>query len=164
MQALISMTNSEIVEKLDEVISWMELLELNSFKINTFRNLSAQVEKTSRPLRLHTEVEITGTFSKTMAQVILSLLQTETYPEFDELEKQIPAGVRSMLQINGIGPKKVNTLWKDAGIATLEELKQACLRSQVSQLKGFGVKIQDTILGGIAFLESVQGKLLMHHG
>ncbi len=164
MQALISMTNSEIVEKLDEVISWMELLELNSFKITAFRNLSQQVEKTSRPLRLQTEIEITGTFSKTMAQVILSLLRTESYPEFDELEKQIPAGVRSMLQINGIGPKKVNTLWKDAGIATLEDLKQACLRSQVSQLKGFGVKIQDTILAGIAFLESVQGKLLMHHG
>ncbi len=158
-----SMTNSEIVEKIDEAISLMELLDFNSFKINAFRNLSAQVEKTSRPLRLHTEEEILQSFSKTMARNILDLLKTESFPEFDELEKQIPAGVRSMLQINGIGPKKVNTLWKEAGIDSIEGLKQACLLSQVSQLKGFGTKIQDTILAGISFIESNYGKLLMHH-
>jgi len=164
LQAPIRMTNSEIVEKLDEAVSYMELLEMNVFKINTFRNLSQQVEKTTTPLRLNSEEEILQGFTKTMAKVILTLLQTGSYPEFDELEKQIPAGVRAMLQINGIGPKKVGTLWKDAGITTLEELKKACLLSQVSQIKGFGGKIQEIILLGIAFVESVQGKLLMHHG
>jgi DNA polymerase (family 10) len=158
------MTNSEIVDKVDQAISYMELLDYNTFKINAFRNLSQQVEKTARPIRLSTKEEIQAGFSKSMSAVLVSLLETESFDELDALEREIPSGVRSMLQINGIGPKKVQTLWKEAGITTLEELKTACQRSQVSQIKGFGLKIQETIIQGIVFLESIQGKILMHHG
>lgn len=158
------MSNEELVEVLEESIGLMELMEHNSFKINTYKGLVQQIEKKGTPLRNLDETAIRAAFTKSMAQVVLDLLQTESFPERDSLLAEIPHGVRSMLKINGIGPKKVSTLWKEAGIESIPALKSACQNSQVSQIKGFGAKIQETILQGIVFLESVEGKLLMHKG
>jgi DNA polymerase (family 10) len=158
------MTNEELVNVLEETIGWMDLMEFNSFKINAYKGLVQQIENSGTPLRNLEETDIKGKFTKNMAQVVLDLLATESFPERDQLIATIPHGVRSMLKINGIGPKKVNVLWKDAGISDIAQLKNACEKSLVSQIKGFGLKIQETILQGIVFLESVEGKLQMHKG
>jgi DNA polymerase (family 10) len=158
------MSNTEIVEKLEEAISYMELLELNVFKINAYRKLLQEIEKTSTPLNQMDEAAILAQFSKGMALVINQLLATETFSEMQEWEAIIPKGVRNMLDISGLGPKKVKTLWKDAGIETVAMLKQFCLSGQLTQIKGFAAKAQDSILAGIQFIESVQGKALMHKG
>ena len=158
------MTNAEIVELLDDTIACMELMEVNSFKINAWRNLSQVVEKASQPIRAMQEEEKKSMFSRNMFVVIQSILETGTFPERDSLLAEIPPGVKSMMRINGIGPKKVAYLWKEAGITTLTELKEACDRSLLSQYKGFGLKLQETIRQGIDFLESVEGCCLMHQG
>lgn len=156
------MTNSEIIDKVDEAVALMDLLDFNPFKIKAFQSLSIQIDKLERPLRLFSSAEIEAGFSKAMAKNIQELLATETFPELLELESQVPIGVRAMLSISGIGPKKVKVLWKEAGIETISGLKEACLNGQVCQMKGFGGKTQTTILEGLDFLETIHGKLLMH--
>lgn len=156
------MTNSEIVERLEDAMALMDLMEFNPFKINSFRTVAQLIEKLPAQLQTMEPVERTGHFSKTMSANIEALLETATFPELSELEAQVPIGVRNLFLINGIGPKKIRVLWKEAGIESTAALKEACLTGQVSQLKGFGQKIQQTILDGISYLESIQGKLLMH--
>ncbi len=156
------MSNAEITERLEEAIELMELLDVNSFKINAYRKLIQSIEADSRQIQSLSSEEISASFSKGMSLVLQSLVEQGTFAELSEMEKEIPFGVRTMLRINGIGPKKIRTLWKDAGIESLPKLKEACIASQVSQLKGFGEKIQQGILDGIAFLETVHGRLLMH--
>jgi DNA polymerase (family 10) len=158
------MTNSEIVEKLEDAMACMEVLELNVFKINAFRNLSQHIEKLGEQLNQLEESRLDGMFTKGMRLVVKQLLETGSFAELDQLEAEIPAGVRSMLQISGLGPKKVRNLWKEAGIEDLETLQHFCETGKLVQIKGFGEKVQHSILEGIGFLKSVEGKWLMHKG
>jgi DNA polymerase (family 10) len=156
------MNNADIAERLEEAMELMELMDVNVFKINAFRKLSQSIENESTQLPQLTSEEIGRRFSKGMAAVISEIIQTGTFSELLQMEREIPEGVRSMLRINGIGPKKVRHLWKEAGIDTLDLLRSSCQSGTIALQKGFGEKIQQSILEGIGFLESVQGRLLQH--
>ena len=53
-----------------------------------------------------------------------------------------------------LGPKKAAVLYRDLGIATLEQLKEACETQQVRALKGFGAKTEEVILKGMSIAEA----------
>lgn len=156
------MNNADIAERLEEAMELMELMDVNVFKINAFRKVSQTIESEKDQLQQMTPDEISQRFSKSMAAVIGEIIHTGTFSELSALEREIPSGVRNMLRINGIGPKKVRHLWKDAGIDTLDLLKASCISGTIALQKGFGEKIQQSILEGIGFLESIQGRLLQH--
>lgn len=156
------MNNNDLAGVLEEAVSMMEILDTNVFKVNAYRKLAREVEELDRPLSQWSGEEIRGRFTGSMAGVISEYLERESFAELDSLRARIPAGVCQMLKISGVGPKKVRTLWKEAGIETLKGLKQACEAGTVALLKGFGEKIQASVLSGIAFLEEADGCLLMH--
>ena len=64
-----------------------------------------------------------------------------------------------MLQIKGIGPKKVGILWHELGIESVGELLYACYENRLVELKGFGEKTQTLEQQGIEFIQSNAGKL-----
>lgn len=158
------MSNNEVAEKLESAISLLELTEANPFKINAFRKVSSEVERLSAPIQQMSVEELNQHFSKSMAQTIVQILETGSFEELNQLESEVPIGVRSMLKISGLGPKKVKAIWKESGILSLEALEKAAQNGQISLLKGFGPKIQEAIISGLQFLAETEGKLLMHDG
>ena len=156
------MNNADIAECLEDAMELMELMDVNVFKINAFRKLSQSIESDPVQLQQLSKEELNQRFSKSMAAVLNDIILSGTFAELEAMEKEIPPGVRSMLRINGIGPKKVRHLWKEAGIDSLDLLKTSCINGTVALQKGFGDKIQHSILEGISFLESIQGRLLQH--
>ena len=72
---------------------------------------------------------------------IPSYLETGPFPELEELRAQIPPGVREMMSIPGLGPKKAMVLYQELGIASVDELAAADRADErVAALKGFGAK------------------------
>ena len=71
-----------------------------------------------------------------------------------------PAGILEILQIKGLGPKKVKTLWDELGITSTHELMEACQSGKVAQIKGFGEKTQESIMQNLIFKASNAGKWL----
>jgi DNA polymerase (family X) len=65
-----------------------------------------------------------------------------------------------MMNIKGLGPKKINSLWKEYGIDSIEDLKTACLENKIAEKKGFGAKTQEKILESIQFQQINEGKYL----
>jgi DNA polymerase (family 10) len=53
-----------------------------------------------------------------------------------------------------LGPKKAALLYRELGVATLPQLKQACETEQVRGLKGFGAKTEQAILKGMQVAEA----------
>ncbi|MCD8539654.1 MAG: PHP domain-containing protein, partial [Leadbetterella sp.] len=98
-------------------------------------------------------------YGKIIQKAILEILETGSLRELEELTAQTPPGIFDIMQVKGLGIKKVKALWRDLGIDSLESLKEACEKGTIAQLKGFGVKTQDAILESIAFLESLKGKV-----
>jgi DNA polymerase (family 10) len=65
-----------------------------------------------------------------------------------------------MLNIKGIGPKKINTIWKEMEIESIGELLYACNENRLTLFKGFGEKTQINVQEAIEFYLQNQGHFL----
>jgi DNA polymerase (family 10) len=139
----------------------MELHDENPFKIKSITNASFQVDRAASRIAEMTEAEILSIpgIGKSMAAKIYTLLTTGMDPEMDEMLEKTPAGIVEILQIKGIGPKKVRTLWKELEIESTGELLYACNENRLVELKGFGAKTQDSIRQSLEFSLLNAGKL-----
>ncbi|GAC1601120.1 MAG: helix-hairpin-helix domain-containing protein [Hymenobacter sp.] len=140
----------------------MELHDENPFKIRAIEGTANALDALSFPVA---EVERSGLpdrtgLSKTAAAKVAELLDTGTFPELRHLLGITPPGVVEMLNIKGIGPKKIRSLWRELGIESTGQLREAAEADQVSKLKGFGKKTQESILEALEFAGQSQGKLL----
>src|SRR5919108_6581287 len=80
---------------------------------------------------------------KSIAPKIAEFLETGTIHAVDELRAQIPAGVRQLLSIPTLGPKRALVLFKDLHISSVEELADAIHEGSLEGLKGFGPKTEE---------------------
>ncbi|SFQ69318.1 helix-hairpin-helix domain-containing protein [Hymenobacter arizonensis] len=140
----------------------MELHDENPFKIRAIEGTANALDALSFPV---SEVERSGLpdrtgLSKTAAAKVAELLDTGTFSELQRLLDVTPPGVVEMLSIKGIGPKKIRSLWRELGIESTEQLREAAESDQVSKLKGFGKKTQESILESLEFAGQSKGKLL----
>ena len=84
-----------------------------------------------------------------IGEKIHEFLQTGSIATLDDLRAQIPPGVRRMMAIPGLGPKKAMALYQELGISDVDELRHAVDAHQLEGLKGFGAKTEDNIRAGI---------------
>jgi DNA polymerase (family 10) len=140
----------------------LELHDENPFKIRAYEGTASALEALSFPVadvERHGLPDRTG-LSKTAAARVAEMLDTGSFEELTRLLAATPPGVVELLSIKGIGPKKIRALWKELGIESPQQLREAAENDQVSKLKGFGQKTQQTILEALEFSAQSRGKLL----
>lgn len=137
----------------------MELYDENPFKVRAYSGAVYAIEKLTKGLADMSDAEMSQIegLGKGVVAKIVEIKEKGSFEELVTLTSTTPMGVVDMLRIKGIGPKKVKTLWKEAGMETIEALLQACESGKVAQIKGFGEKTQQTILENIVFLHSQEG-------
>jgi DNA polymerase (family 10) len=97
---------------------------------------------------------------KSIGEKIDEHLRTGTIAALDELRSQIPAGVREMIAVPGLGPKKAMILYRDLGIAGIDALQAAVEEGRLADLKGFGAKTEENVRRGIERLRQQGGRAL----
>lgn len=140
----------------------MELHDENPFKIRSYQSALISLERIDQDLMELSDEELSklNGVGKSVVEVIQSLKATETFPLLVQLLEKTPTGILEVLQIKGLGPKKVKTLWEELGITSTHELMEACQSGKVAQIKGFGQKTQETIIQNLEFKASNTGKWL----
>ncbi len=139
-------------------VSLMELHQINPFKIKAYQNVIYQIEKADFQIVEASDKTLQALQIKQgMIDKIRLVLRAGTFPELTELQEKTPKGVLQMLQIKGIGAKKVRTLWQELGVETIDALQEAGAHGKIEKLKGFGKKTQETILSEIVFLQEMRG-------
>jgi DNA polymerase (family X) len=93
------------------------------------------------------------------ADKISEAMATGTFASLDDLRAQVPAGVREMISIPTLGPKKAMVLYRDLGIASIQELAEAIEDGRLHGLKGFGEKTEEKILHGIELMQQSGGRV-----
>jgi len=154
--------NEKIIQTLRLYAALMELHEENSFKIRGIKNAIFALEKTTHDLQSLSLEELTNLegLGKSNATKIYDLVHKGTFEDFISLAQKTPKGVVEMMDIKGIGPKKVRTIWKDLEITNKKALLKACIDGKISQLKGFGDKTQDAIKQALLFAEEHKSKFM----
>ena len=157
------MDRTEVVKILNFMADLLDLESDNPFRSRSFRSGARALEGLSGDLSQLVEAqELTSVkgIGESIAAVIADLLTTGSTGRLDELLEAIPEGVRDMLSIAGLGPKKIRVIWKEMGIEDVEVLAEACREGRLAGFKGFGAKSEAKILQGIDYMESVSGMFL----
>src|ERR1041385_8549034 len=148
------MDKDQVAEILTGIGTLLELKGENPFKTRAYGNAARSLESLTEPLeKLVAEnrlAEIKG-IGEGIQKKIVELVTTGKLSYYDELKASVPPGLVEMLQIPGLGPKKVKALNDHLGIETIEQLESRCNAGQVAKLEGFGEKTQTKILEGIQF-------------
>ncbi len=155
------MTNKEIARILKLTAVLLEIHDENQFKIRTYTNAVFNIEKLEEQLIDVSEdnlVTLEG-IGKGLAKSITSILETGSFELLEDLRTKTPEGVIEMIELKGIGPKKIRTIWKELGIVSTEQLYEACEKGEIAKLKGFGEKTQETIKENLAYMISQKGKV-----
>ena len=156
------MENKTIAKSLRLLSQLMDLHNENPFKIKAMANAAFQVDKLPFALADSTlkEMEEVGGLGKSTASKIYELIHTNSIKDMDDLLLQTPVGIVEMLQIKGIGSKKIQVIWKDLGIENTGELYYACNENRLIEAKGFGLKTQEEIKKVIEFKMVSNGRFL----
>lgn len=146
------MEKNDIARVLDEIATFMELTGENPFKIRAYsagaRILENMTEDLGELIDTGKLADIPG-LGEALVDKITTLRRDGVLPFHQKLKASIPAGLLEVMQIPGLGPKKVRALWTLLAVEDLVKLKEVCASGAVAELKGFGAKTQDKILEGI---------------
>ncbi len=155
------MDKDKVAEVLVEIGTLLELKGENPFKTRAYGNGARTIQGLTEPLeKLVAEKrlgEIKG-IGEALEQKITELVETGKLKYYDELKASIPPGLIAMLEISGLGPKKIQAMQKQLGIDSIEKLEAACKAGKVAELAGFGEKTQANILEGIALKRTYASK------
>lgn len=156
------MDNYQIADLFSLLGKIMDIHGENSFKAKSYASAAFNIEKL--PLQLSETprekiFEIKG-IGESAGKKIIEILETGSLTVLQEMIDKTPPGVIEMLNLKGIGPKKISTIWKEMGIESIGELLYACKENRLKLYKGFGEKTQQNVIDTIEFYQSNQGSYL----
>ena len=156
------MDNYTIADNFSLLSKLMEIHGENSFKTKTYSIAAFNIEKL--PLQLaetpHEKIFSIKGIGDSIGKKIIEMLDTGEMKTLNEYLERTPVGVVEMLNVKGIGPKKINTIWKELEVESIGELLYACNENRLLLYKGFGEKTQDNIRESIEFYLQNQGSYL----
>lgn len=148
------MTKNDIAKVLEEIGTLLELQGENPFKTRAYQSGARALEAmdadefTAR-MAAGTLGELKG-FGEALVDKIGKLHATGRLEFYEKLRAQIPDGVIALLEVPGLGPKKIKALRDQLGVESPEALGEACRAGRVAALAGFGEKTQSKLLEGLA--------------
>ncbi|MFO1443955.1 DNA polymerase/3'-5' exonuclease PolX [Bacillus sp. Bva_UNVM-123] len=143
------MSKKDIVRHLETIAIYMELKGENPFKIAAYRKAAAALEATEDQLVELSDLTKLQGIGKGTAAVIEEFMKEGSSDVLNELKVEVPKGLIPLLQLPGLGGKKIAKLYKELGIENAKDLKEACLKGNVQALAGFGKKSEEKILGAL---------------
>ncbi len=151
------MTRNEIAGVLEEIGVLLELKGENPFKVRAYHAGARALEHGEEDLAkliAENRLETIKGIGEALARKITELHTTGRLEFHEKLKASIAPGLVEMLDVPGLGPKKIKVLHDRLGVSSIAELARACEEQRVAALDGFGDKSQEKILAGIRHREA----------
>ncbi len=157
--------NSQIAKIFEKKADLLDIKGENQFRIRAYRNAAQTINRLSTRLEEMVEndedlTQLTG-IGKDLSDKIKEIVSTGKLQQLEELKKEFPSGLLEMLEIEGLGPKRVKKLYQRLNIKSIADLKKAINNKQVQNLEGFGEKTALNIIEGIKKLENRSQRTLL---
>lgn len=156
------MDNAAIADNFSLLAKLMDIHGENSFKTKTYAVAAFNIEKLPLPLQDTPREKLFSIkgIGESTGRKVIELLETGKLEVLGEYIRNTPPGVIEMLNIKGIGPKKIHTIWKEMEVESVGELLYACNENRLTLFKGFGEKTQKNVQEAIEFYFLNQGHFL----
>lgn len=140
----------DVIRLLEKIAIYLELKGENPFKISAYRKAAQALEKDERSLsEIEDMTKIKGIGKGTGAVIQEFIEHDGVSPALEELEKEVPGGLIPLLNVPGLGGKKLSKLYQELGVKDAESLKEALENGSVEALPGFGKKSAEKILAAL---------------
>jgi DNA polymerase (family X) len=155
-------TNDTVEEALTEYADLLSILTEDPYKPRSYEKAARSVGGYPDDLGAMDRKQILKipNVGASIGEKIEEVVRTGTFEALEELRAQIPPGVRGMISIPGLGPKKAIVLYRDLGIGDVEDLRRAVDEGRLADLKGFGAKTEENIRRGIERLSQAEERVL----
>ena len=157
------MDKKDIIEVLERIGTMLEIKGENPFKIRAYfsgaRTLQTMEEDLGEVIGEGRLGEIPG-IGKALTEKVETLYTTGELEFYDKLVASVPSGLMDLLEVPGLGGKKIKALHVQLGVDSIDSLTKACKEGKVAELKGFGAKTQEKILSGIKNREAYAARHL----
>ena len=142
--------NAFIAEIFNKIADLLAIEGANQFKVRAYRNAAWTINGLTESLADMVKqgkdlTELSG-IGDELAKKIQEIVKTSSLKYLKKLEMQIEPSLTDLLHINGLGPKRVNKIYHELNITTVEELKKAAKEHKIQALEGFGKKVEEKIL------------------
>jgi len=151
-------TNQQLAETFTLIANLLEIKGEIIYKTLAYRKAADSLTELGRDVSdIYAEEGLKGLqalpgVGKAIAEKIEELLETGGLGFLNKLGEEVPLSLAGLLQIQGLGPKKVGLFWKELGITTLPELESAARTGKLRDLPGMGAKSEEKIIKGIEAL------------
>lgn len=146
--------NEDIARIFDQIADLLEIEQANPFRVRAYRNAARSIRGLGRELAdlVAENADLTElpAIGDDLAKKIREILATGTAKALDELRRRVPVGLEELLNLPGLGPRRVRRLYEDLDIKSLDALEEAARAGRVRELDGFGARSEAKILDAIA--------------
>lgn len=152
--------NDEIAKLFNRLADLLEIENANPFRIRAYRNAAQTISNYPRNIADLVEEKSDLTelpyIGGDLAEKIKIIVKTGKFPALLDVEKRIPSVLSQLMDIEGLGPKRVQVLYKKLNIQSIAELKNAIASGKLCTLKGFGKKLEQKIKEGMEHVKEYQ--------
>lgn len=157
------MENADIAKIFEDIADLLEIKGENPFRVRSYRNAALIISGLPESLRSiverdERELENIPKIGKSIHEKIVEIIKTGKCKFHDDLLKELPPGLLDLLEVSGIGPKKVQLLYDKLGIQSVDELEKAAKEGKLRNLPHMGEKTEEKILKAIGELKSHKGR------
>ena len=151
--------NSDVERMFYELADLLDIEGANPFRVRAYRNGARAISGLTRSVSdLVQEGEDLSRYQgigKDLAHKIKEVVQTGKLQALEEAKERVDPALRTLMNIQGLGPKRIKALHEKLGITSAEELKKAAQEGKIKSLSGFGARTEQSILEE---LERFQGE------
>lgn len=160
------MTNAELASALTDLADLMALEGGNDARrVAHYRGAATAIRRFEHPLADMIEAGIDLTqvpgIGKGLASFLEELTSTGTSTRLEEHRDRIPRGLLSVMRLDGVGPTRARTLWRDGGVEDVSQLRRAIAHRAVHGLDGFGPGVVSRIERGLAARAQIENRILI---
>jgi DNA polymerase (family 10) len=156
-------TNDVVEALLQEYADLLSISGGDAFRVRTYEKAARSVGGYHTDIATLDDKGILAipNVGKSIAEKVQEYFRTGAIHALEELRVKVPAGVRQMISISNLGPKKAMLLYRDLNISSVEQLADAIHEGRLKGLKGFGEKTEANILRGIELIQQSGDRVLL---
>ena len=158
-------SNAELARTLSRIGTLLEIDGANVFRVRAYKEGARVVENHGESLAGLVDppgaLEALPGIGKGIALNIRELVATGQTAILDELLAKYPAEVVGFTELQGLGPKRVRTLFDTLGITTRAALEEAAKAGKLAGLPGFGEKVEQNVIKALATAQAWGGRMLL---
>jgi DNA polymerase (family 10) len=135
--------NDDVAAVLNALGDLLEIKGENRFRVNAYRDAARNVESLSESLEqilAEGRIRAIPGVGEAIALKVQELLETGKLDYYERLKAEVPDSLRELLQIPGLGPKKVKLVYDSLKVRDLNDFRVALADGRIAALPGMGEK------------------------